>query len=448
MPKNQQLTVRTLRLDLSNYRVLPQKDEASAIQSLVALDPDKFWAVCRSLQEDGYLPTENIVVLKVGNRHVVKEGNRRIAAMKLLLGYVRCPDVELPSDLTTLPVGWKTSHRAVPCAVYSNDEAEIVDRIVALTHGKAQTAGRLKWNAVARARYARDELGASEPALDLLEKYLKHGKTVSEEQRERWGGDYPLSILDDVMKRLASRCGVTTQKELSESYPRGISCRPNLEKVLSEIGLGNLGFPVIRGVPEFGKAIYGFPALKTDGRESRKGGRNAGKSAPKKKKPVPRTTPKEKAFSTTDSRSVIQVLKKFTPAGNNREKVVALLNEARKLRLTDHPISFCFVLRSMFELSAKAYCKDHRIRTTKRNGWDKDLVVLLRESCNHLTKDETDRALVKQLHGAMTDLGNKKGLLSITSMNQLVHNPHFSLHESHICTVFGNIFPLLEALNK
>jgi hypothetical protein len=52
------------------------------------------------------------------------------------------------------------------------------------------------------------------------------------------------------------------------------------------------------------------------------------------------------------------------------------------------------------------------------------------------------------LHGAMAELGRSEGFLSVTSMNQLVHHPRFSVAPSDIAVLFGNIFPLLEAMNS
>ena len=56
--------------------------------------------------------------------------------------------------------------------------------------------------------------------------------------------------------------------------------------------------------------------------------------------------------------------------------------------------------------------------------------------------------MVKALHGAMTDLGKPTGILSVTSMNQLIHNPKFVIDGNSVSTVFANIFPLLEAMNS
>jgi hypothetical protein len=103
----------------------------------------------------------------------------------------------------------------------------------------------------------------------------------------------------------------------------------------------------------------------------------------------------------------------------------------------------------MFEISAKAYFKDHRLLLRKPDGKEKTLTELLKETVKHLTagKPNTD-PLRRTLHGAMTELAKPTGLLSVTSMNQLIHNSNFIVDETHICTVFANIFPLLEEMNR
>lgn len=53
---------------------------------------------------------------------------------------------------------------------------------------------------------------------------------------------------------------------------------------------------------------------------------------------------KERAIPLEDPRSVTRALKKFVPRGANREKVVSLLIEIRKLKLDANPMAFasCF----------------------------------------------------------------------------------------------------------
>ena len=84
MPSIEQLLVKNLDLDLSNYRVTKQKSETAIIKAFITAGPSKFWALMNSLIDDGYHHTENIIVLKNGSKRVVKEGNRRIASLKII----------------------------------------------------------------------------------------------------------------------------------------------------------------------------------------------------------------------------------------------------------------------------------------------------------------------------------------------------------------------------
>lgn len=106
----------------------------------------------------------------------------------------------------------------------------------------------------------------------------------------------------------------------------------------------------------------------------------------------------------------------------------------------------------MFEISAKAYCHDHAtagLSVSKPDGTEKKLVTVLNDIVKYMTKGKPKNdPLIKDLHGANTELSKPAGLLSVTSMNQLIHNSKFVVDETHICTVFANIFPLLQEMNR
>jgi hypothetical protein len=484
MPVTTLTPVKNLRLDLSNYRTLPQPDERSAVEAIIATNPDWFWALTHSLLEDGYLPTENILVQKDGTGPraalVVKEGNRRISALKLIHGLILTKGLPVPSSvldaIQSLPKGWKKDNSSVPTAIYGPDEKDLVNRIRSLTHGKGEKAGRDKWTAVAKARHNRAENGTSEPALDLLEKYLQKGKNLTDHQAQRWAGDFHLTVLEEAMKRVATRLGCANSPEVAKAYPK-IKNRVELENIIKDIGQQELGFDGVRktdfastyGIPplpgqgksgattsgtststtnnpfDTGERSSGGNSSGANGRGSGTDGQDSGTTAGG----APGQGKGPKAVAMDDPRRVKRILKGFVPRGKNREKVVSLRVELQELNLDKNPIAFCFLVRSMFEVSAKAYCVDHKGAGLKvaKDGRDRSLVDVLRDITNHLTNDEKDKDALKVMHGAMTELARKDGLLSVTSMNQLVHNPNFSLRPGDIVVLFGNIFPLLEAMN-
>lgn len=467
MPSTDLLPVKQLKLDLHNFRTVPQKDEVRAVHAMVANNPDWFWALTESLLTDSYHLTENIIVLKENSQDlIVKEGNRRIGALKLILGYISRSQLSVPSAIEEKIMGltnkWKAENRRVPCAIYKKSEAKVVDKIITLTHGKGERAGRNKWNAVAKARHNREANSASEPGLDLLEKYLPHGANLTKQQSEEWAGVYPLTILDEAIQKLASRFKVGSARELADNYPGKVIYKDALENIIRDIGLEAIRFETIRDVAADYALKYGIPPLPISvgtGSQSHAPGASTGASSGSGSTSKPATgasaktvSSKQKALALDDPRAVHRTLRKFVPMGPNREKLVTLLAEARTLKLHMHQHAFCFLLRSMFEISAKAYCGDHAAtggpQSCKANGEDRSLVDLLRDITNHLTKNGTDQQMKRTLHGAMTELGKPEGILSVTSMNQLVHNPRFSIQETHICGLFHNIFPLLEAMNR
>jgi hypothetical protein len=444
-------------LDLSNYRTVRQLTESDAVEAMISTSPDRFWALTDSLLKDGYLPTESIIVLSHGKTNVVKEGNRRIAALKLILGVFPRDKHSMPANiaeqLKKVSKGWRAANRQVPCTVYPASDAATVDRIVTLAHGKGEKAGRDQWNAVARARHNRVANTASEPALDLLEKYLDGGRNLTANQKARWAGDYQLSVLEEAMRRVAPRLGLASAKALAFAYPK-ITHRDGLEAILHDIGQKELGFDDIRRKEvDFGLK-YGMPL--GEGSTPKKGGTSdttgkQGHGNSSANGGAAKGKAKPKALAINDPKTLKRVLKEFTPRGKNRAKVVTLKEEGERLDIGKTPLAFAFVLRSMFEISAKAYCTDHASTggpsATKADGSDRALVDVLRDVTLHLTKNKTDKDMVKALHGAMAELAKSEGLLSVTSLNQLIHNPRFSIAPSDIAILFGNVFPLLDAMN-
>jgi hypothetical protein len=466
MPVSQPVAVKKLKLDLENYRTTKQADERQAVEAIIAINPDWFWALVESLLDSGYLPTENMLVLESGGvrvKMIVREGNRRLAALKLIHGLIASDTLPVPSNIAdriaNVSAAWKKANLTVPCVVYEQAEVDVVNRIRSLTHGKGERAGRDAWTPVARARHNRDENKSSEPALDVLERWLATGTNFSTDQRKRWAGDYRLTVLEEAMKRIAPRLGLSSSPELARAYPK-IKHRKPFDAILLDIGLQKVSFEALRsrdvaaeyGIPPLpgaGSAPSGTPgtSFAAPSDRARPGGAAPGASSPGTAAgSTAALTRKIAAVATHDPRHVARSLRSFVPKGKNREKLVSLLEEARRLKLDKNPLAFCFLLRSMFEVSAKVYCSEQSIPTSK-GGKDLTLLETLKATVQHLTKNGTDLPKKKLLHGPITELAKPEGLLSVTSMNQLVHNPKFSVQPGDIAVLFGNVFPLLQEMS-
>jgi hypothetical protein len=192
MPTSQYLPVSSLKLDPKNYRTLPQKSEVGFLHAVSVISPDPFWELVHSLLNDGYLANESIVVVMKNGVPIVYEGNRRVAALKWILGLLKPTKMNAPADVTdrlvAVPTTWKAENGEVPCTIFQSSEEALARKVVARIHGKAEPARRDRWPSVATARHNRDENGANEYALDLLEKFIKVSPVPKASQKELWSG--------------------------------------------------------------------------------------------------------------------------------------------------------------------------------------------------------------------------------------------------------------------
>lgn len=494
----QKLPVAELRLDLRNFRTTPQPDEAAAVRAMLVKGKAqvRFFALLESLVENGVLSNENIIVLKSGENadvYEVKEGNRRVAAVKIILGEISSGRLGIPAELKEKITNlrrrpkWREGYKLLSCVVYEPNEADTVNRIVALTHGRGELSGRADWSSVAKARYDREMKGEGQLDLDLLEAYLEHGRNLTSDDREVWSGEYPLTVLAEALPRLAKH--LKYRKRLAafvKAYPQKIAHREKIEAILFDIGKGDLNFPTLRETSDIFSSKYQLPLStddpseadtaaqsesgagqsnssavpSSDGASSGSSGAAAGGEAAGPGNPTnagnsgPRTRPA--ATPVGDPRTVAKALKKVVIRGSGRAKAATMLDELKTIDLVGAPHGFCLVLRSIFELLAKAYCEDHNIRNRKPDGTDIPLVDVLRNIHNHLIRppatpggaaDKKYIEMKKQLSAAMSELAKTDGFLSVYSMNQIVHNPNFAVTAIHISTVFSNILPLLSALS-
>lgn len=459
MPKPAEVAVADLKLDLNNYRTRPQKNEKDAIKAMITIKSERFWAILESILDVGYLNTENIIVQKDSSgNHIVKEGNRRIAAMKLALGIYKADVFEVPRQYVTrikdLSEEWKKENSKIVALIFSSSENKAVENIVSLTHGKGDKASRDPWTSVAKARHSRDANKGEEPALDVLEKYLNQARDITPLTKELWAGDYPITVLHELMRKLTPVIGLEKISEFAKKYP----AKPipkKFDELIKEIGERLKGFEDIRTDDDFNLILNRLDLPVPEKAEpenphnsSSSTGQQRSTSALKKASPK-----KAIAVSNNDPKFITQTLKKFIVRGDNREKVVALRDEALRLKTIEkYPYSFCFLLRSMFEISGKAYCTESKIPTysiVKNKKMDKKLIDILKEARKHLiTNAEVPKAEEQMLHGAIVELSKPEGLLSVTSLNQLVHNPKFSTSGRDIASIFSQVYPLLEKLNS
>lgn len=197
--------------------------------------------------------------------------------------------------------------------------------------------------------------------------------------------------------------------------------KPTIDKILYDIGIQNLGFKEVRSKTIPVISLYGLavpPAIATGTAtpppssgigivgSPPPGNTTTGTIPPQPAPAVPHATIQNPvATSLNDAKSVYKTLRTFKPRGAGREKVVLLLEELRTLKIETQPHSFCFLLRSLFEISAKTYCNDKNSasgpRATRSDGSERNLADILKDIVVFAATNSTDKAKLKILHGAL-----------------------------------------------
>jgi hypothetical protein len=150
-----QLSVTDLLLNLNNPRFDPVRHQKEAIYAMIEDQKDKLVILAKHIVEYGLNPTDIVLVQPQGNKWLVREGNRRITALKLANKPSLIPNTHrrLRKEFTRLSSAITSEILSnIPCVVI-NDE-RLVNEWIRLKHtGQNDGAGTVNWNAQQTSRF-------------------------------------------------------------------------------------------------------------------------------------------------------------------------------------------------------------------------------------------------------------------------------------------------------
>lgn len=140
-----------LEFDPENPRFYRLNDRAGSDNAVVEemLDDESVQDLMLSIGEQDYFPGEPLLVVKKGKKFVVVEGNRRLAAVKLLNGDLKPPKKKekgvqiILDEAVYKPIN-------LPCLVYKNREDVL--RYIGYRH----ITGVKEWDALSKAKYLKE----------------------------------------------------------------------------------------------------------------------------------------------------------------------------------------------------------------------------------------------------------------------------------------------------
>lgn len=143
---------RSVRLDPENPRI-PSEHRVDDQDELLGFVAKKFKVddLARSIASRGFLNVDPIICFEEGGRFVVREGNRRIAALQLLLEPDRAPDGHVARWRELAKDAEAVQHTLSPIAIWIVDDKDDADLLAYI--GFRHVSGILAWESHEKAAY-------------------------------------------------------------------------------------------------------------------------------------------------------------------------------------------------------------------------------------------------------------------------------------------------------
>lgn len=468
---NQVLPLTNLKLDINNFRHPHVEDEVSCVNCLNASNPNAYVGLLNSILSDGYLPTENVLVIESGDGcYSVMEGNRRVSLLKLVHGLIPLDAVNIDNQLRLLiqsaTEDIKRDTREISCSVYAASEIALVKRIVARIHAKGDSAARNPWEAIGKARQNRSE-GNREPALDLLEKVLEINNIVTPEEKYQWLLNYPLTILQEILPKICIALGVSIESVLSSIQT--LDRRDKIIEIVIGIGRGLIHFRDIREsdflerygiivasqqIDEHSSDVHGTISDAVASGVSTAANENGDSSSAVNRETVG-ALPRPR--SQTIRVKLRRCLQKIGVYGSNREKIKKLIWEMKALDAEKTPLIFAYSLRSLIDMSVHAYANENGIPVyipTGTHGERKAIALssLIETIRNHIVANRTYWG-VQENKNRLNEASRRctqtrQSFLSISDLNDIVHDTTTIVNPQLLESEVPVIIPLISAMNN
>ncbi len=393
------LEIAKLLLDLENPRITGAKSQREALQKIVADQEDKLLALAESIVEDeGMNPLDRFLVVRGpdAGKFTVLEGNRRLAALKILNtasildGISLSPSLKHSFD--------KLSKRFDPASVEPLAAFEVANREaglkwILLRHtGQNDGKGVVPWSALASTRFR-----GKDPALQALAFVAAHGNLTVDQQKLL--ESFPITTLDRLLssREVRQRLGfeVKNGKLLSGLKPDEL-IKP-LRQIVLDLAEGRKNVSQLKNKQQQIEYVEkdfdagSKPDLTTIGALRHVDDLS---EADFSSKPSQASSRKKKGSTDPSQRKTL--VPKGVSVSISDNRIASIFGELRRIKLDDAPNAIAVLFRVFLELSIDHYMRANSIKPKYKDPksgkeYDKNLKTKLKEVVDHLVANGADR---------------------------------------------------------
>jgi hypothetical protein len=438
----QNVPLTSLLLDTENPRLELQTSQRDALSAIASTQPEKLIRLAKDIVEFGLNPSEITMVAPTVDdkkRYIVLEGNRRVAALKIL----STPD--LISSAVTKPVLKRFKQLSerflkdpidhLDCAVVKDREE--ADHWITLKHtGENLGAGTVTWGATESGRYAARR-GKVLPQLQVLDFVKQHGKLSAEAQRRI--NDVGITNLQRIIAdpEVRKRLGIDIKGRQVVTKYDDHEVAKGLSKIIEDLALEKINVNDIRHKKDRAKYINKFakselPDPSKQSSDLRQLGAEETVAA-EPGKPKRRQRPKSGVRTTIIPKNCILEIT------DNRINNIYI--ELKQLNTDNYPNAGSVLLRVFMELSLDAYIDRQRLNIHP----DAKLRDKLDASAKYI---EAGKKMTSQELMPVRRAATGKTLLAsdVPTLHGYVHNRHFNPAPIDLKTAWDDLQKFMETI--
>lgn len=424
----------SIDLDLENPRLEANPKTQNEVLDILLESRFKLAELAHSIASNGFTPLDNIIVFfnEIDGNYIVLEGNRRIAALKLLLNprQARKKETEAKFEKLASGISDDIKNELVDVEVIIAPSREAADKLLLNRH---TTKPIESWSPTMQAKFvcekakqvgfskAPQKLGVSSEDLSKFVTRYHYSKLAKALLQDEYIENvFPITNLERVLSTSETReyFGLDTSK-LEEFY---ITTNPEQFKksfkiILTAVNDRKIHSRTLNKVIDTREWIYA----------------NVPKPRSQKKKTSFKTLlklPSRSKTSHTSSRNEpskapqTKLFPKDLECKNNLPRLTKITDELKKLSVKTYPNAVAILFRSFLEIASLSYIDYggyreafERFKATRNNRNKGDLSVAF-----GFLGDQKNKALPKDLAQVVALFKNKKEFNSIQTMNEYSHN--------------------------
>lgn len=464
----------SLILDPKNTRIPADRrseDQRHLIEYLI--EHEDVRGLAASIAKLGLFPNERLVVVQVGRRYIVLEGNRRVAAIKLLL------NPELAPNETTIRYFRRLSEKTDLGALGKLDAAVVSSRIAAAPIIAALHTGQAKkrWSSLQQARFYRelvdegqspaevaDELGVP---LGQVNSYLRSEKLhrialtleyPAEMRAKIEDAKFPLTTLERFLESKQGRRLLGIELDDDQGF-RGVVHPERFKAVLSRVAEDIATQPGLTrkvnsedGFKDYIREVEPkLPKTRQRGQFTSNDLLNGESAAV-----APEEEEKQKKPKRSQKPSSSVVPRGF-PCTTKHERVRQIFGELKSISITDQRNSTGVMLRVLIDIALWTFFKDqgkvddviaHYDDNGRKRKYNQNWTPSLRELISYAVDHQLFPEMTPDGYKAVRSLASKDAsyIITIDGFNEFTHNPSVTPTEGDLRALWQRAEPMLKVI--